>query len=103
LSLVQVRLLFPLHPPKLNLETAQGIGRAIALRLADDGFDVAVNDIADSEKLDTLVEEIKKKGRASSKCVGDVSQEASVKAMVEMVVKNHGGVDVVSVRFLFLL
>ncbi|KAJ6452766.1 NAD-binding protein [Mycena sanguinolenta] len=35
---------------------AQGIGRSIALRLADDGFDVAVNDISkNSEKLDALM------------------------------------------------
>ncbi|KAJ7040933.1 hypothetical protein C8F04DRAFT_185498 [Mycena alexandri] len=74
---------------------AQGIGRAIALRLAEDGFDVAVNDIAsNSENLDTLVDEIQKKGRTSSKCIADVSQEEAVKDMVEQVVKDHGGLDV---------
>ncbi|KAF7328686.1 Acetoin reductase family [Mycena sanguinolenta] len=46
---------------------AQGIGKAVALRLAEDGFDVAVNDVSSkSENLDELVEEIKKKGRGSS-------------------------------------
>ncbi|KAJ6570511.1 hypothetical protein DFH09DRAFT_417128 [Mycena vulgaris] len=74
---------------------AQGIGRAVALRLADDGFDVAVNDIANnSEKLDTLVGEIREKGRASSKYVADVSQEEQVREMVEMVVGQHGSLDV---------
>ncbi|KAJ7779153.1 NAD-binding protein [Mycena metata] len=74
---------------------AQGIGRAIALRLAEDGLDVAVNDIAsNSESLDTLVDEIQKKGRKSSKCIADVSQEEAVKQMVEQVVKDHGGLDV---------
>ncbi|KAJ7776318.1 NAD-binding protein [Mycena metata] len=86
-----------MSPYKVALVTgaAQGIGRAIARRLADDGLDVAVNDIASkSEELDTLVDEIRQKGRASSKCIADVSQEEEVKEMVEQVVKEHGGLDV---------
>ncbi|KAJ7220746.1 hypothetical protein GGX14DRAFT_515093 [Mycena pura] len=74
---------------------AWGIGRAIALRLADDGFDVAVNDIvAHSELLDTLVTEIQQKGRQSSKHVADVAQEQQVKEMVEGAAKQLGGLDV---------
>lgn len=77
---------------------AQGIGRGVALRLAEDGFDVAVNDVSgNSDKLDTLVDEVRKKGRASSKHIADVSQDELVKAMVEQVVKQHGGLDVVRV------
>ncbi|KAJ7607154.1 hypothetical protein FB45DRAFT_846986 [Roridomyces roridus] len=74
---------------------AQGIGRSIALKLADDGFDVAVNDIgANSEKLQTLVEEIQGKGRASSMHVADVSQEEEVKTMIQQVAEHHAGFDV---------
>ncbi|KAJ7722875.1 NAD(P)-binding protein [Mycena maculata] len=74
---------------------AQGIGRCIALRLADDGFDVAVNDVgANSDKLETLVEEIRVKGRAGSQHVADVSQEEDVKAMLEQVAERHAGFDV---------
>jgi short-subunit dehydrogenase involved in D-alanine esterification of teichoic acids len=73
----------------------QGVGRAIALRLADDGFDVAVNDIVVGE-LESLVEEIKSKGRQSSIHIADVSMEDAVKKMVEDVVKEHGGLDIVS-------
>ncbi|KAF8176376.1 NAD-binding protein [Mycena galopus ATCC 62051] len=74
---------------------AQGIGRSIALRLADDGFDVAVNDISsNSGKLDAVVDEIQRKGRASSNHVADVSQDDQVKGMVEEVVERHGGLDV---------
>ncbi|KAJ7699222.1 hypothetical protein B0H17DRAFT_305594 [Mycena rosella] len=74
---------------------AQGIGRCVALKLADDGFDVAVNDVsAGSEKLEGLLEEIRAKGRASSMHVADVSQEAQVKEMVEQVVEHHAGLDI---------
>ncbi|KAJ7054197.1 NAD(P)-binding protein [Mycena amicta] len=73
----------------------QGIGKAIALRLADDGFDVGVNDIqANSQKLDALVEEIKAKGRAASAHIADVSIESQVQAMVSEVVQVHKGLDV---------
>ncbi|KAF8140752.1 acetoin reductase family protein [Mycena galopus ATCC 62051] len=75
--------------------SARGIGKAIALRLADDGFDVVVNDIsAQSEALVQLVEEIKAKGRASSFHVADVSLEDEVRVLVEAVVNLYGRLDV---------
>ncbi|KAJ7687686.1 NAD(P)-binding protein, partial [Mycena rosella] len=74
---------------------AQGIGRAVALRLADDGFDVAVNDISvHVDMLESLVEEIRGKGREASTCIADVSQDEQAKAMVEMAVQRHGSLDV---------
>ncbi|KAJ7607196.1 hypothetical protein FB45DRAFT_877891 [Roridomyces roridus] len=73
---------------------AQGIGRAITLRLADDDFDVAVNDISVSEDLQSLVKEIQQRGRASSIHAADVSQDAQVKQMIEAVVQKHGSLDV---------
>ncbi|KAJ7445949.1 hypothetical protein B0H11DRAFT_2085956 [Mycena galericulata] len=74
---------------------AQGIGRCIALKLADDGFDVAVNDLSTySEELGKVVEEILAKGRASSQHVADISQEEQVKQMVEQAAEHHAGLDV---------
>ncbi|KAF7324538.1 hypothetical protein MKEN_00494700 [Mycena kentingensis (nom. inval.)] len=74
---------------------AQGIGRAIALRLAEDGFDVCVNDIpSNAEKLDALVQDIGNVGRASSAYPADVSVEEDVQKMVAQVVETHGSLDV---------
>ncbi|KAJ7843066.1 hypothetical protein B0H14DRAFT_2779301 [Mycena olivaceomarginata] len=74
---------------------AQGIGRGIALRLAADGFTVAVNDVSsNSANLDTLVAEITRFGRKSSAHVADVSEAEQVEAMVAAVVAEHGGLDV---------
>jgi NAD(P)-dependent dehydrogenase (short-subunit alcohol dehydrogenase family) len=76
---------------------AQGIGKGVALRLADDGFDVAVNDLpSNKENLDAVVKEIQGKGRRSLALFADVSIEEEVKAMVDRVVKELGGLDVVS-------
>jgi NAD(P)-dependent dehydrogenase (short-subunit alcohol dehydrogenase family) len=78
-----------------------GIGHATAIRLAADGFDVAVNDISANEKiLGELVKEIQGQGRRSCQIIADVSQEDQVKAMIETVVREFGGLDVVSIGIL---
>ena len=77
---------------------AQGIGRAIALRLAKDGYRVAVNDISDkSDQLRTFAHEIEQSnGHKSHFVAADVSSEAEVEKMVDEVTNTLGGLDVVS-------
>ena len=74
---------------------ARGIGRAIALRLARDGLDVAVNDRSNSPELDGLVREIESKGRRALAVPGDVSLEPDVEKTVGRVVQDLGSLDVV--------
>ncbi|CAE6501632.1 unnamed protein product [Rhizoctonia solani] len=77
--------------------SAQGIGRAIALRLASDGNDVAVNDInLKQNELEKLVEEIKRLGRKAISIPGDVSKEQEVQNMVTKTVDELGSLDIVS-------
>jgi NAD(P)-dependent dehydrogenase (short-subunit alcohol dehydrogenase family) len=76
---------------------ARGIGRGIALRLADDGFDVAVNDLPGTHELDEVVEMIVSKGRRALAVPGDVSDESVVADMIESTVKTLGGLDVVRI------
>jgi len=72
-----------------------GIGRGIALRLAEDGLDVASNDLPQkSEQLEGLAKEIREKGRRCVTFYGDMSEEADVKALVDKVVSELGGLDV---------
>ncbi|KAJ6490512.1 hypothetical protein DFH09DRAFT_1338659 [Mycena vulgaris] len=74
---------------------AQGIGRAIALQLAADGFDVALNDIASKgPQLDAVKEEVVKVGRRAAVFLADISIDAEVKNMVAGAVKAFGGLDV---------
>ena|SRR6266702_1968012 len=77
--------------------SAQGIGRGIALRLARDGFDVALNDISSKrDELRTLANDIEKIGRRTHLVLADVAVEGEVKGMIQGVTKELGGLDVVS-------
>ncbi|CUA67570.1 3-oxoacyl-[acyl-carrier-protein] reductase FabG [Rhizoctonia solani] len=74
---------------------SQGLGRAIALKLASDGNDVAVNDIkAKQNELENLVQEIKNSGRKAITIAGDVSKESEVQDMVAKTVDQLGSLDI---------
>lgn len=74
---------------------AQGIGRSIALRLAKDGFNVAVNDInANSAELNNVQKAIEEIGRKSISITADVSIEKEVESMMKNVATQMGSLDV---------
>ena len=76
---------------------AQGIGRAIALRLSQDGFKVVVNDVDSTDKRDKLEELVQKiidGGRKAHMVTADVSDEEQVQRMVQKTVEVFGGLDV---------
>ncbi|CAF1359879.1 unnamed protein product [Adineta steineri] len=74
---------------------ARGIGRAIALRLAKDGFNVAVNDIeASSGDLQKVQQEIEQLGQRSIAIIADVSDSKSVENMMQETVEKLGSLDV---------
>ncbi|EJD06806.1 NAD-binding protein [Fomitiporia mediterranea MF3/22] len=88
---------FTSYTPRVAIVTgsAQGIGYAIAHRLADDGIDVAVNDlVSKQDQIDAVVDELRKKGRCAIAVPGDISSEADVIAIVEKTVQELGSVDI---------
>jgi hypothetical protein len=77
--------------------SAQGIGHSIALRLARDGFDIALNDVPSKrDQLRVVANDIEKIGRRTHLVPADVAIEGEVKGMVQDVSKVLGGLDVVS-------
>lgn len=72
----------------------QGIGRAIALRLAKDGFDIAVVDI-NKMKMEAVVKEVQTLGNNATGFVADVSNRDQVYAAVEHTERELGGFDVI--------
>ncbi|KAF5383188.1 hypothetical protein D9615_005091 [Tricholomella constricta] len=74
---------------------AQGIGRAIALRLAADGLDVAVDDLPSKlPLLEALVADIEKLGRKAVALTYNVTKENEMEAMVAKTVSDLGRLDV---------
>ena len=74
--------------------SSRGIGRAIALRLAKDGYDVCVNDIAANEKgCREVAKEIKDMGRKSCVAVADVRKRKEVADMIQTSVKELGDLN----------
>lgn len=72
----------------------QGIGRAIALRLARDGADIAIADLND-EKTRMVAGEVRKIGRKATTFKADVSDRSQVYAAVDHTEKELGGFDII--------
>ncbi len=73
---------------------SRGIGRSIAIQLAEEGYNVAVNYAGNKEKAEAVVEEIKAKGVESFAIQANVADGDEVKAMIKEVVSQFGSVDV---------
>ncbi|HDL0627707.1 TPA: 3-oxoacyl-[acyl-carrier-protein] reductase [Staphylococcus aureus] len=73
---------------------SRGIGRSIALQLAEEGYNVAVNYAGSKEKAEAVVEEIKAKGVDSFAIQANVADADEVKAMIKEVVSQVGSLDV---------
>ena len=72
----------------------RGFGRAIALGLAREGADVAVNYRASAGPAAEVVREIERQGRRAWAVRADVSREDDVRAMVAAVLERSGRLDV---------
>ncbi len=73
----------------------QNIGRAIALALATDGASVMVNGRGNLEAIEAVAGEIKGRGGQAMAHLADVSDDEAVGAMVERLVAEAGGIDIV--------
>ena len=81
----------------------RGIGRAVATRLAREGADVVVSDVAANpygrggtewEGVVAVVREIEAAGRGSMSVLGDVSDADQVDAMVAQALDRFGRIDI---------
>lgn len=71
----------------------QGIGRAIALRLAKDGADIAIVDL-DEAKAKTVAQAVEELGRKATHFRADVSNRDEVYAAIDYAEKELGGFDI---------
>ena len=72
---------------------SKGIGRAIALELAEGGADLVIN-ARGQAALDAVAAEIRARGREVEAVPADVATEAGARLVVERAVARFGGIDV---------
>ncbi|RUO69729.1 3-oxoacyl-ACP reductase FabG [Idiomarina ramblicola] len=70
--------------------SGKGIGRAIALQLAKDGFDLAIHCRSDKASAEQVVEEIKVLGQQASLLVFDVSDREAARQAIEQDIADNG-------------
>ena len=79
----------------LVIGARRNMGKGFALGLAEAGADVAVTDLnTESGQLDVVSEEIKAMGRKSISIKTDISSQADVKNMIDNVMQEFGGIDI---------
>ena len=72
--------------------SGRGIGRAIALKLAEDGAAVVINDI--SNEAEDVAAEIQAAGGQSLAVIADISSADEVNRMVETTIEAYGRIDI---------
>ncbi|QTQ09122.1 3-oxoacyl-[acyl-carrier-protein] reductase [Macrococcoides canis] len=73
--------------------SSRGIGRSIALALADEGFNIIVNYSGNEQKAQQVVQEIIEKGQKAVAVKADVSNFDEVKAMIDEGTATFGSLD----------
>jgi 3-oxoacyl-[acyl-carrier protein] reductase len=73
---------------------SRGIGRAIALGLADEGADVAVNYAGNEQAADDTCELIRAKGRRANAYRANIANDDENHAMVEAIQRDFGPVQI---------
>jgi enoyl-[acyl-carrier protein] reductase III len=73
---------------------SRGIGRAIALRLAEAGADVVVNFVSARATADEAAERISSLGRRVAEVQADVSEPDDVQAMLQWIGETFGRLDI---------
>jgi glucose 1-dehydrogenase len=73
---------------------SQGIGQAIALRLAEEGADIVIDYVTHSETAAETVQRILKLGRRAVAIQVDISKVADTQRLVQQSVQALGGLDI---------
>ena len=72
----------------------RNIGRAIALGLAEDGFDIVVNGATDRAAADSVAAEVRARGRRALVAMGDVGSPAECARIAAAALAEFGRVEV---------
>lgn len=81
------------NPVALITGAARGIGRGIATKLAENGFDVVVDDVFDQSEVTLVLEEMRQKGSRVRYIQADISQSEQRNDLVAIVRREMGRLD----------
>lgn len=73
---------------------ARGIGRAIALKLAEAGANIVINYTSSSKAAEETVEEVQKLGVSALAVKADVSKNDEIENLVKQVLNQFGSIDI---------
>jgi 3-oxoacyl-[acyl-carrier protein] reductase len=74
--------------------SARGIGRAIALRFANDGADVVINYVRSTAGAQEVAKAVRARGRQALVIQADVSQRSQVETLLQQTLEVFGKVDI---------
>ncbi|HLH54318.1 MAG TPA: glucose 1-dehydrogenase [Verrucomicrobiae bacterium] len=74
--------------------SSQGIGAAVALRLAEEGADIIVNYHSHPEGAEEVVEKIRKAGRRVASLQADLGRVADIQRLIAESIKALGQIDI---------
>ncbi|WP_257297751.1 SDR family oxidoreductase [Haloarchaeobius sp. FL176] len=80
-------------PAAVVTGSSRGLGRAIALRFASDGYDVAVNYHSSDEAAAEVADAVRERGQEAVVVGADVSEPDGASRLVETAADEFGGVD----------
>lgn len=73
---------------------SRGIGKEIALKYAENGYNVAINYVSDKTNVEELEKEFKEKGAEALIVKADVSKLEQVQEFIKAVIEKYGKIDV---------
>lgn len=73
---------------------SRGIGKEIALKYAENGYNVAINYVSDKTNVEELEKEFKDKGAEALIVKADVSKSEQVQEFIKAVIEKYGKIDV---------
>lgn len=72
----------------------RGIGRAIALTLAAEGYDLVIHDYELDANADATAAEIRDLGRQALICQADLGDSTAIRTLIRQIVDHYGRIDV---------
>jgi 3-oxoacyl-[acyl-carrier protein] reductase len=74
--------------------SGRGIGKAIAMKLAQNGATLVINDVGDSAPAEQTATEIKNLNRQATVVMADVSSSPDVTHMIDTAIATYGKIDI---------